>query len=112
MPLPEDTVVRLDETTATISVFLKAGKLHRTDDGRYVTTDGLSFEPQPEPLPPARATRKIDPNSPLGLQMRGFQVSLGGAEEEHRVCINGTYYRITHAIDHGLIPAPTQDKNQ
>lgn len=98
----ECTVCRVGAVTATIAILMRDGLVKKTADGRYLTTGAHPHVPHEVP-PPAPQARPINPYSPLGLRLRGYQVMEGKTAKDHRVMIGGGYYRITAARENGLI---------
>ncbi|MYN39785.1 hypothetical protein GTP55_10410 [Duganella sp. FT109W] len=103
--LNEDSVVRVGIYTARVKDHIAWGRLKRNAAGEFVTTGAHPHAPLLIPDPPPYVPPKIAPNSLAGLQARGYRVMRGNTPEEDRVEIGGGFFRITAAIQNGLIKA-------
>lgn len=105
----DDTVCRVKDVTASIATLVRLGLVVKLDDvgpdgqSTYRTTGAHPHAPvEVSPHAPVQA-RPIDPYSLTGLRMRGYLVMEGKTAADDRVMIDGGYYRITAAREHGLI---------
>lgn len=98
-----NTVVRVGEVTASVSTFLRLGRLHIGEGGEYLTVGKNPHPPYVVPPSIPCISPQFAPNSFEDLQQRGFRVMRGKTREADRVEVGGGYFRISAAIANGLI---------